>query len=111
MIVIEGTKNKTMEGGTVRIDQEQMKIKQEEDIWTGTGKEVIQGIGIKGHSVAIEAEIAHQEKIKEEEKIEMGAKIEDRTIEGSKETISREMGAETGMKGNKEALPGTGDLQ
>ena len=94
---------------SVRIDQGQMKIKQEED--KGKGKEVNQGIVSRGPSVVIEANIAHPEKIKEEETIEMGAKIEDRTIKDSKETVSREMGAKTGMKGTKEALPGTRALQ
>jgi hypothetical protein len=111
MMVIEGTNNKTMSGSTVMIDQEQMKDKQEEDKRTGKDKEVNQGITIRGPSVVTEAKTALPEKIKEEENIEMGAIIEDRTIEASKETVSREMGAETGMKGNKEALRETGDHQ
>ena len=79
---------------TVRIDQEHMKSKQEEE--QEKGKAVIQGIVSRGHTVEIEA---HQ--VREEEKIETEAK----TIKDSKETISREMEAETGMEKNKEALP------
>ena len=85
-----------MLGNTVRIDQGQMKIKQKEE--QEKGKAVIQGIVSRGHTVEIEA---NQEKVREEEKIETEAN----TIKDSKETISREMGAETGMEKTKEALP------